>query len=409
MNVLKKLHPISLHIIIGTLFARTATFMTIPFLSIYLTKVKGISPVEAGAIIGISAFVSLFSGFIGGHLSDRFGRKRVMLASIWLWSFVFIGFAVAEHVFLFFVLNALNGICRSFFEPSSRALLSDVTKQEQKLLVFNLRYAAINVGAAIGPLLGLKMGSASSTSAFWLTAIMYMVYGLSLSLMFRRQPDTMVLPSHEKREHVTLRKACQVLGHDKVFLFAMIGMTLGVAGYSQFNSTIPQYLSSAPHFQGGVELFSYLIVVNAITVLVMQYPVSRIGKYYSPIVSIMFGTVTIGFGLFLFGLFHQPRLLVMAMIIFTIGEVMMFTMSDLFIDQIAKPHMKGLYFGAMAFTSIGNAFGPMFGGILISLFGVSAGNYLFGSLALLSFLGFPFLLYVSHLLKAEKRNIGYSL
>jgi len=51
---------ISLHIIIGTLFARTATFMTILFLSIYLTKVKGISPVEAGTIIGISAFVGLF-------------------------------------------------------------------------------------------------------------------------------------------------------------------------------------------------------------------------------------------------------------------------------------------------------------------------------------------------------------
>ncbi|KYD15845.1 hypothetical protein B4119_2273 [Parageobacillus caldoxylosilyticus] len=60
MRNILSLHPISLHIIIGTLFAKTATFMTIPFLSIYLTKVKGISPVEDGAIIGISAFVSLF-------------------------------------------------------------------------------------------------------------------------------------------------------------------------------------------------------------------------------------------------------------------------------------------------------------------------------------------------------------
>lgn len=409
MGTLKSLHPLSLHIIIGTLFARTATFMAIPFLSIYLTKVKGISPVEAGAIIGISAFVSLFSGFIGGHLSDRFGRKRIMLASIWVWAFVFIGFAIAEHVFVFFLLNALNGICRSFFEPSSRALLSDVTKQEQKLLVFNLRYAAINVGAAIGPLLGLKMGSASSTSAFWLTAIIYILYGLSLSLMFHRKQYTIASPSGETKEHITLRKACYVLIHDKVFFFAIIGMTLGVAGYSQFSSTIPQYLSSAPYFQNRVELFSYLIVVNAVTVLVAQYPVSRIGKFYSPIVSIMLGTVTVGSGLFLFGLVHQPWLLVIAVVIFTIGEVMMFTMNDLFIDQIANPEMKGLYFGAMSFTSIGNAFGPTLGGFFISVFGVSGGGYLFGSLALLSFLGFPFLFYVSRLLKVEKQHIEYSL
>lgn len=111
----KKLTPISLHIIIGTFFARAATFMTIPFLSIYLTKGKGASAVEAGMIIGISSFISIFSGFIGGYLSDRFGRKNVMISSIWLWSLVFIGFAVANDVWLFFLLNALNGICRSFF------------------------------------------------------------------------------------------------------------------------------------------------------------------------------------------------------------------------------------------------------------------------------------------------------
>lgn len=407
-NVLA-LHPISLHIIIGTLFARTATFMTIPFLSIYLTKVKGISPVEAGAIIGISAFVSLFAGFIGGHLSDRFGRKLVMLVSIWLWVLVFIGFAVADHVAIFFLCNAFNGICRSFFEPSSRALLSDLTDQKKKLLVFNLRYAAINVGAAVGPLLGLKMGSASSTSAFWLTATIYMLYGASLLFLFRRYGDSRAVSAHPSKERVTLRSACNVLAHDKIFLLAMIGMILGTAGYSQFNSTIPQYLSSAPQFQNGIELFSYLIVVNAVSVLVMQYPISRIGKYFSPIVSIMSGTVTVGCGLFLFGFVDEPMLLVAAMVVFTMGEVMMFTMGDLFIDQIAKPNMKGLYFGAMGFTAIGNAFGPTLGGCFISLFGVSHGIYIFGLLALLSVLGFPFLLSAFHLMKEKRRYMQYSL
>jgi MFS family permease len=406
---MKQLHPISVNIIIGTLFSRMATFMTIPFLAIYLTKTKGISPIEAGTIIGVSAFVSLFGGFIGGHLSDRYGRKQIMLTSIFVWSLVFIGFAIAKHVFTFFILNALNGLCRSFFEPSSRALLSDITKQESKLLVFNLRYAAINVGAAVGPLVGLKIGSATSTTAFWITALVYVLYGICLFIMFKRMGDIVSVDKSSNQAQPTFIMACRIIAHDKILLFSLIGMTLGIAGYSQFSSTIPQYLSSAPYFQDGVQLFSYLIVVNAITVLIAQYPVSRIGKYYSPVVSILLGTVTVGLGLFLFGLFHHPWMLVISMIIFTVGEVMMFTMSDLFIDQIAKPNMKGIYFGAMGFTAIGNAFGPTLGGLLISLFGFSHANYLFGSLAFLSFAGFPFLLYVFYIIKEEKRNMEYSL
>ena len=43
------------------------------------------------------------------------------------------------------------------FEPTSRALLSDLTKPEYRLLVYNLRYGAINVGVAIGPIVGLQI------------------------------------------------------------------------------------------------------------------------------------------------------------------------------------------------------------------------------------------------------------
>lgn len=45
-----------------------------------------------GAIIGTSALVGVFASFIGGNLSDRFGRKMIMLWSMIVWMFVFIGF-----------------------------------------------------------------------------------------------------------------------------------------------------------------------------------------------------------------------------------------------------------------------------------------------------------------------------
>ncbi|AST05636.1 MFS transporter [Anoxybacillus flavithermus] len=403
MENIKKLHPISITIIIGTLFARMAMFMTIPFLAIYLTSVKGVSASFAGAIIGISSIVGLFGGFFGGYFSDRYGKEKMMKMSLLMWTFVFIGFATAESVWTFFLLNALNGLCRSFFEPSSRALLSQVTKQENKLLVFNLRYAAINVGAAIGPLVGLKIGASSSTTAFFVTSFVYFLYFILLVTLFSKY----TIEKHsDASEHVTLRNAVTVLGNDRVFLFAVIGMILGITGYSQFNSTIPQYLSQ---YKDGVQLFSYLIVFNAITVLVVQYPVSRIGKHYSALTSIMLGIGAVALGLFGFGLFTAVPMLFVSMFVLTVGEVMMFSMTDIFIDQIAPKHMKGLYFGSMGFTAIGNAIGPWIGGLMLEHLGYGNHFLIFSLLALCTSIGFPIFLYVGGLMKATKRHIEYSL
>lgn len=50
--------------------------------------------------------------------------------------------------------------------------------------------------------------------------------------------------------------------------------------------------------------------------------------------------------------------LVIIIITFTIGEVLLFSMMDLFADQIAKPELKGTYFGAIGFSQMGNVIGP---------------------------------------------------
>ena len=398
---LKSIHPIGWNIIIGTLFARLASSMSMPFLAIYLTMTKGVSPGLTGLIIAVSALVGVFTSYIGGNLSDQFGRKWIMMGSIIVWTFVFLGFAFADHVAWFFILNALNGICKSFFEPTSRALLSDMTKQENKLMIFNLRYAAINIGVAIGPLIGLHLGSSKSVLPFIITAFVYMLYTFSLFVQFKKY--NLVERATAHKERVTLKQSIQVLGKDIIFLLALIGIILGNAGYSQFSSTLSQYFANAPVFQDGVKLFSYVLVLNAITVLIVQYPVTRIGKKYSPLMSIMFGTVTVSLSLLGFGMFNSVPLMFACAIFFTIGEVLMFSMTDLFIDQIAVQNLKGTYFGAMGFSGLGGVIGPWLGGFLLDYYGYENGAVVFAYLAILCSLGFPILLYVKIII--QKRNL----
>nr|WP_250621122.1 MFS transporter [Bacillus subtilis] len=117
--------------------------MSIPFLAIYLTAVQGASASYAGLVIAASSSVGILASFYGGYISDKFGRKNMMLVSIFGWMLVFAGFAAASNLWVFFVVNALNGLCKSLFEPASKALLSDMTEEKTRLLVFNLRYAVL--------------------------------------------------------------------------------------------------------------------------------------------------------------------------------------------------------------------------------------------------------------------------
>lgn len=111
-----------------------------------------------------------------------------MLLSIFGWTLVFVGFAFADAIWVFFFMNALNGLCRALFEPTSKALLSDVTPSSIRLFVFNLRYTAINIGVIFGPLLGLYLGSSKTTFPFLVAALIYLLYGLTLAWQFQKHP-----------------------------------------------------------------------------------------------------------------------------------------------------------------------------------------------------------------------------
>ncbi|HJV32087.1 MAG TPA: MFS transporter [Bacillales bacterium] len=403
MTILRNLHPLIWNIIIGTMFGRMATAMSIPFLAIYLTNVKGVSSSETGMIIAVSSFIGIGSSFFGGYLSDRFGRKIVLYFSIFLSVAVFVGFGVVDSVVGFFVVNAMNGFSRSVFEPTSRALLADLTVPENRLVVFNLRYSAVNIGFIFGPILGYYLGSSKTTYPFFIAAGVYIIYGISLIITFRKFPIASVIKSI-KEERVTFLKAIKIVRTDSILLFSLIGLILATSGFSQFNSTLPQFLSNTTYIENGAKLFSILLTLNAIVVILTQYPLLKIGKKYSPILSIVLGNLICSTSLIGFGFASSIPFWIVIVMVFTLGEVLMFSMTDMFMDSIAKPDLRGTYFGAMGFTQIGSVVGPSLGGFLLDYFGYNNPLMVFGSLFILSILGVPLLLTVKLKIKKELTN-----
>ncbi|MFP7346308.1 MDR family MFS transporter [Bacillus safensis] len=387
-NNLRTLHPLSWTIIIGTIFGRMATSMSIPFLAVYLTQVKGASASSAGLIIAVSSLIGIVASFYGGYVSDRIGRKKVMLLSIFGWTLVFVGFAFADAIWVFFLMNALNGLCRALFEPTSKALLSDVTPSSIRLFVFNLRYTAINIGVIFGPLLGLYLGSSKTTFPFLVAAFIYLLYGLTLAWQFQKHPVT----APESTKQISVKKALSIIQKDTVFSIILIGVTLCSFGYSHLSSTLPQYLSASPMIEDGPKLFGYLLSLNAVVVIVVQYPLIMIAKRYSTILSLTTGNILLAGSLFAIAFSQSLGMLAFIIVVFTIGEVLLFAMMDLFVDNIAKPEVKGSYFGAMGFSQLGSVIGPFVGGLCIDYFGAAHPLSIFTVLSMITIAGVPFLL-----------------
>lgn len=387
---LRHIHPLAWTIIIGTMFGRLVTSMSIPFLSIYLTQVLGASPTQTGITVAVSSLAGVLASFYGGYISDIVGRKIVMLISVFGWAAVFFGFSAAQHLWVFFLVNTLNGLCRSVFEPTSRALLSDITPPDHKLLVFNLRYAAINLGVVFGPIIGLQLGSAQSTFPFVIAGMVYVVYGLVLFLQFTLHRSSM--PVRTDAQPPRLLEALATTSKDRVFLPVLLGTIFCVLGYGHFGSTMAQYLAMNTHFTNGSQLFSYMLSLNAITVLVVQYPIVRRASKLLPIVPLILGNICVALSLLLVGLASGVALLMISVILFTIGEVLLFTMMDMLIDRIAKPELKGTYFGTIGFNNLGSVMAPILGGVLLDQFGAQDGLAIFVPLALTTALGLPFLL-----------------
>ncbi|OAB38407.1 MDR family MFS transporter [Paenibacillus glacialis] len=397
---LKQIHPLSWTIIIGTIFGRMATSMSIPFLSIYLIKTMGATASQTGIVVAVSSLIGVFASFYGGYISDIIGRKKVLLISVFGWALVFIGFAVADKIWIFFVMNALNGLCRAMFEPTSRALLADITPQESKLLVFNLRYAAVNLGVVFGPILGLQMGASGSSWSFIIAGIVYVFYGVTLIIQFIRYSELGSATSVSS-ERITLVGAFRAISGDRVFIYVLMGMIFCVLGYGHFSSTLAQFMEMSPRIEDGATWFSYMLSLNAIVVLACQFPIVKYASKLPPVIPLILGSIFVSSSLLIFGIFQSFIGLMVGVILFTIGEVLMFTMNDVLIDHIAKPELRGTYFGMIGFNNLGNVMAPLLGGFLLDALGADSSVIIFTIIAVTSAFGIPFLLSANRIMTKQ--------
>ena len=126
------------------------------------------------------ALMQLIFSPVQGALSDRFGRRTVILISCWGLGLDFILMALAPNLWWLFLGRVISGICAASFSTAG-AYISDVTPPEKRAASFGMMGAAFGVGFILGPAIGGLLGTISPRLPFWAAAAMSLlnvVWGL---------------------------------------------------------------------------------------------------------------------------------------------------------------------------------------------------------------------------------------
>jgi DHA1 family tetracycline resistance protein-like MFS transporter len=154
---------------------------------------------------------------IMGALSDRFGRRPVLLVSIFGLGFDYVIMALAPSIGWLFVGRTLSGITAASFSTAN-AYIADITPPKERARAFGFMGAAFGIGFVIGPAMGGFLGSVNLRLPFWVAAALALVngvYGLFIlpeSLPTERRAKFVAAKANPVGSFMLLRSHPQLLG-----------------------------------------------------------------------------------------------------------------------------------------------------------------------------------------------------
>lgn len=350
--------------VIGTILTSLAGFMMRPYLVFYLYDKLDGSVFLSMLIVGLQPLCGIFVNLYAGSLSDKYGRKPMMLAALIIQAFAIGGYIFASHVWEFALISIVNGIGHAMFGPAANAQISDVVPEQKRAEVFALLHTALNMGSAFGPLLGLLLFTLNPTIIFLACSITLFAYA---GLVVWKVPETIPMRSKEEQIFAKSKVKIKWSEHKSLLWITFLAMPVSLL-YAQVESTFPLHLQQ--NFENYKSVFATIITFNGCVVIALQLWIAKrtehVPAYIIVAVSyILFAVVSIGYG-------FVPFLAVLLFVefLFTIGEMLNGPHIQKVISVIAPEEHRGLYFSVFGMNwQLSRAIGPILGGLVFSHYG----------------------------------------
>lgn len=339
-------------------------FVVLPYLPVYLQSVHQFTPSQVGYVLGACLSLGALFSVYGGYLCDRFDKVNLMFTvSVLLMAMYFVLPKTDIRIVALILLFGID-LAASVLSISNNVLLSEIVPEELKSRVYSLRYTVQNIGAAVGPVVGVWANSFLKDAPFYIAAFSTFFIPVLLFL-FRKSLSVQVINKEEVSGHADFLAVASLMVRDRrLFFFVLAGFfCMGI--YAPLLTYLSQYLVAAESPTYAYQQVAYLSMVNAVVVITLQYFVGskvseeRLFRWISA------GLAAFCAGLLLMSVSSGLAVWVIAIVVFTIGEIIIAPAEFLCVDMIAPPDKRGSYFGAQNLMVAGSAVGPVLCGVIL--------------------------------------------
>ncbi|CEG27369.1 MFS transporter [Bacillus sp. B-jedd] len=331
----------------------------IPVLPFYAEKL-GASPTQLGYLMAVYSLMQLLFAPMWGRISDKIGRKPVMLAGITGLAISFFMMAFANSLWMLFAARIIGGFLSAANMPTTMAYAADITTPENRSKGMGMIGAAVGLGFVFGPAIGGVFSKNSLSLPFILAGISSLIT-IVLVALFLKESST-----KESRASAVQKKASffeAIKGTSGLLFFLQFFISVSLAG---LESTFA-YFAAEKAGLNTASLGYIFMIMGLAGAFVQGGLIGRLTKKFGEGKVIQGGIVVSAIGFILILLVNNFATAALFLTVFGLGNgVIRPSISSILTKTVTSGH--GSVTGLLSsFDSLGRIIGPPLGGFLFSI------------------------------------------
>ncbi len=382
--------PKKFWVVVGASFIdRIGGTLLFPFFSLYITWKFNVGMTQAGIVLGTFSAFGLIGSMVGGALTDKFGRKFLIIFGLIFSAVSTLTLGLVNEFAVLIPLAMIIGLFSNFGGPARQAMIADILPEEKRQEGFGILRVVANMSWIIGPILGGFIANRSYFMLFVLDAVFSCIVAV---IFYRYIPETKPETTKEPESILRTFAGYGTALRDYAYVaFLVVSILMGLV-YLQMYQSLSVFLRDVHGLTP--QTYGFLMTSSAITVILFQFQTTRVIKGRPAFIMMALGTFfyMIGFGMF--GFVTALWLFAAALVVITIGEMIVMPTSSALVANYAPEDMRGRYMAVFGLSwTIPATIGPSAAGLILDNYNPYLLWYVAAGISAVTILGF----YILHL------------